>query len=63
LAPELEDQDDRVIAAVVAHELAHVIIGDVFGREYEAKADALVSEWGFASELDELRKVNPNHRY
>ncbi len=42
MAPELEDQDKRVIVAVVAHELAHVILGDVFDRECGAKADALI---------------------
>jgi hypothetical protein len=63
LAPELEDQSDRVIVAVVAHELAHVIIGDITGDESEKKADLLIREWGFSAELDALQKINPNHCY
>jgi hypothetical protein len=63
LAPELEDQSDRVIVAVVAHELAHIIIGDITGDESEKKADELIREWGFSPELDALREINPNHRY
>lgn len=63
LAPELEDQTDRVIVAVIAHELAHVMIGDIAGEESEIGADALIREWGFVQELDELREANPNHRY
>ena len=63
LAPELEDQSDRVIVAVVAHELAHIVIGDILGEESEKKADDLVRRWGFSMELDALREINPNHRY
>jgi len=63
IAPELEEQDDRVIVATVAHELTHVRIGEIVGRESETKADALIREWGFSLELDKLREANPNHRY
>src|SRR5450759_737022 len=56
LAPELDDQTDRVIVAVVAHELAHVMIGDIIGDESEKKADDLTRDWGFSLELDKLRE-------
>src|SRR6478736_7743383 len=42
LAPELEDQPDRVLVASVAHELAHVIVGDFGGEQPEEQADSLI---------------------
>jgi hypothetical protein len=47
----------------VAHELAHVMIGDIIGDESEKKADDLIRDWGFSLELDKLREANPSHRY
>jgi len=63
LAPDLELQDDRVIVATVAHELAHIEIADIVGKRSEVAADALIRKWGFSSELDKLREANPNHRF
>ena len=63
LSLELEKQDYRVIVAVVAHEIAHVVTRNIMGDESEIEADRMVEEWGFGEELQALRAANPNHRY
>jgi hypothetical protein len=63
LDQQLETVDERALVAVVAHELAHVISGDIMGDEAERKADQMIREWGFDVELDKLREINPGHRF
>jgi len=63
LAEELEKEEYPVIVAVVAHEVAHGILREVFGDECERQADLQIIEWGFEAELQALRDANPHHRY
>ena len=63
LDPGLEDQPHPVIVAVVAHEIAHCVVGNIFSDESERAAYWMIAEWGFQQDLNALRERNPNHRY
>jgi hypothetical protein len=63
LAPEIEGIEERALVGVVAHELAHVVIGEITGVEAEVRADNLIREWGFGTELEAVRQINPRHHY
>ena len=63
LSDDLEEKDYQVILAVVAHEIAHSVTGNIWNDESEVQADRLITEWGFGEELQSLREENPRHRY
>jgi len=56
LSPLLEEQELEIVIAVIAHELAHIVLGHqtIFVEDYETQekeAWELINKWGFKKEL------------
>ncbi|MBM3187534.1 MAG: hypothetical protein FJZ90_02305 [Chloroflexi bacterium] len=60
LSPLFEDKASDHVVAVVAHELAHIVLGHYLIPEYEQEQEEavfqLICRWGFESEAKKLRR-------
>lgn len=60
LSTELEEAEVEVAEAIVAHELAHRVLGHSgsgnYTKDMESAANGLIKEWGFDKEFEKARK-------